>query len=89
MKEKLVRFFEKAFWPAMICIGVAFMAMLMYQATELENQRKHYYRVDVNGQSIWTKEVTFDDGSVSFVNIENGRRYKVVGAEYVIIEPKK
>ena len=36
MKEKLVKVFEKAFWPFMICIGIVLFSMLIIGLEKME-----------------------------------------------------
>lgn len=71
-------------------ILLAWISVLVYFVERERTQKLHLYRIDVNNQSFWTKEVTLTEGGgIAFLDIESGRTYKIVGTSYIIIEPKK
>ena len=97
MKEKFLNFlgsifdfvFEKHFTAFMVTIGIAFFSMLIYVADNIEKEKEKMYCVKVEKTKYWTRDITFNqDGSLSFVDVENKRPYKIYGGNYIIAEPK-
>ncbi len=89
MKEKLVRFFEKAFWPVMICFGIALFTALLIGLEKMEIKKEGMYSVQIDRKKYWTEQITFNsDGSLSFVDFENDRPYRIYGGTYIIAQPK-
>ncbi len=88
--EKIFDFvFEKHFTAFMITIGIAFFSMLFYVADDIEKEKAKMYCIRYERAKYWTKEVTFNqDGSLSFVDVENNRPYKIFGGTYIIAQPK-
>ncbi len=97
MKEKFLNFlgsifdfvFDKYFWVTMGVIGFAFFALLNYQVEEIQSEKDKMYCIRYERTKYWAKEVSYNqDGSLSFVDVENNRPYKIFGGNYVIAEPK-
>jgi hypothetical protein len=89
MKEKLVKVFEKAFWPFMICIGIVLFSMLIIGLEKMEIKKAGMYCVQMDRKTYWTEQITLNqDGSVSFVDFENKRPYRIYGGTYIIAQPK-
>ena len=64
-------------------------SMLIIGLEKMEIKKAGMYCVQMDRKTYWTEQITLNqDGSVSFVDFENKRPYRIYGGTYIIAQPK-
>jgi predicted nucleic-acid-binding Zn-ribbon protein len=83
------RIFEKLYWPVMITMGLFVFGSLIFLNNKNQNEKAKLYCIKYERIKYWAKEIQFnEDGSLSFVDVENKRPYIIYGRNYIIAQPK-
>lgn len=79
---------ETSYKIAIVIILILGLFGLLYLAKMETDKSVHLYRIEFEGNRIWTNEVLFrEDGGAEFIDLNSKRKYIVYGS-YAIIQPK-